>query len=307
MYRKFIISFIIFISTLFLCFSDAFAMQILVKEPNGTNITLEVESSDTIEAVKTKIKGKTGYLEIIQELVYNDKILQNGRTLADYDVQKQDTINLIFKEVSSLININALNAVVEFEGKKVTEINTSIYSSVTFTVIPDNGYMLSIINTTIGTIIKNSYDTYTLKDIASENVIMTIQTEPVGIKKIEKIDSKDNIDTYVITFTDDNKYTFTIKNGINGLDGKDGITPKLRINKDTNEWEVSYDNEQTWESLGVKASGEKGKDGINGLDGKDGINGTNGKIKYGVKEYLIIIILAITALLGNILHFIKKK
>ena len=62
--------------------------------------------------------------------------------------------------------------------------------------------------------------------------------------------------------------------------------PRLRINAETNEWEVSYDAGYTWTSLGVKATGEKGDAGINGkdgvdgkdgIDGKNGINGTDGK------------------------------
>ena len=75
-------------------------------------------------------------------------------------------------------------------------------------------------------------------------------------------------------------------------EGKDGVTPQLRINPDTNFWEVSYDEGATWVSMEVKATGEDGKDGTDGKDGvdgkdgidgkdgvngKDGINGTNGK------------------------------
>ena len=79
------------------------------------------------------------------------------------------------------------------------------------------------------------------------------------------------------------------KDGKDGKDGEDGITPQLRINYTTNEWEYSYTQGVTWQSLGVKATGAAGKDGkdgqdgINGTDGqdgedgKDGINGTNGK------------------------------
>lgn len=58
--------------------------------------------------------------------------------------------------------------------------------------------------------------------------------------------------------------------------------PRLRINAETNEWEVSYDAGYTWTSLGVKATGEKGEKGDKGdkgdagTDGKDGINGVNG-------------------------------
>ena len=62
-----------------------------------------------------------------------------------------------------------------------------------------------------------------------------------------------------------------------GANGNDGITPQLRINAETNYWEVSYDEGETWDSMGVKATGEDGKDGLNGKDGVDGKDGLNGK------------------------------
>lgn len=67
--------------------------------------------------------------------------------------------------------------------------------------------------------------------------------------------------------------------GQDGQDGQDGITPELRINSETNMWEVSYDDGASWISLGVKATGadgQDGQDGADGQDGQDGINGTNG-------------------------------
>ncbi len=66
-------------------------------------------------------------------------------------------------------------------------------------------------------------------------------------------------------------------NGTDGNDGNDGITPQLRINSTTNEWEVSYDNGTTWSSLGIKAIGADGTDGQDGNDGKDGRNGADGR------------------------------
>lgn len=60
--------------------------------------------------------------------------------------------------------------------------------------------------------------------------------------------------------------------------------PRLRINAENNEWEVSYDAGYTWASLGVKATGEKGDKGDKGdagTDGKDGINGKDGGKKSG--------------------------
>ena len=56
-----------------------------------------------------------------------------------------------------------------------------------------------------------------------------------------------------------------------------GITPQLRINETTNEWEVSYDNGGSWASLGVKATGENGKDGEQGEKGEKGETGKNGE------------------------------
>jgi uncharacterized protein (TIGR02145 family) len=44
-------------------------------------------------------------------------------------------------------------------------------------------------------------------------------------------------------------------NGTNGNDGENGVTPQLRINTETNHWEVSYDNGATWSDMGVSASG----------------------------------------------------
>lgn len=63
------------------------------------------------------------------------------------------------------------------------------------------------------------------------------------------------------------------------ITGASGITPQLRINAETDIWEVSYDNGGSWTSLGIKATGadgQDGQDGQDGADGADGINGTNG-------------------------------
>ena len=53
--------------------------------------------------------------------------------------------------------------------------------------------------------------------------------------------------------------------GATGADGKDGVTPQLRINGDTIMWEVSYDGGATWTSMGVVATGADGKDGSSAL------------------------------------------
>lgn len=65
-------------------------------------------------------------------------------------------------------------------------------------------------------------------------------------------------------------------NGVNGSNGIDGATPRLKIDTDTREWMVSYDNGENWEGLGVSATGS---DGINGENGANGTNGNTPRLK----------------------------
>lgn len=148
-----------------------------VELPSGKTIALDVESGDSIDNVKQKVQNAAGVSVTEQYLYYGGKFLNNGRTLADYNIQKESTL-LVASEAKGTPSGTPLTAaepskewVNIIEEKVLTEGTYFLCNNVNLThplvirgnvTLDLNGFVLKI--TGSGSVIKIESGTLTLVD-----------------------------------------------------------------------------------------------------------------------------------------------
>lgn len=148
-----------------------------VELPSGETIALDVESGDSIDNIKQKVQNAAGVSVTEQYLYYGGKFLNNGRTLADYNIQKESTL-LVASEAKGTPSGTPLTAaepskewVNITEEKVLTEGTYFLCNNVNLThplviqgdvTLDLNGFVLKI--TGSGSVIKIESGTLTLVD-----------------------------------------------------------------------------------------------------------------------------------------------
>ena len=115
-------------------------MKIFIRKPNGGTITLEVESTYTIETVKSRIQDKEGIPPCDHRMNFAGMYLQVDRTLSFYNIQEESTLYLQFQtKFGACFDVKMMNG-------KIVHICIGLAYSNTKPVIVEDAYVKEEIN-----------------------------------------------------------------------------------------------------------------------------------------------------------------
>ena len=177
----------------------------------------------------------------------------------------------IWNELEELDNrVTALEDAVKKTNKDISALQTIVNA------LQKNVYVTNVITTTEG---------YTIQFSDGTSAVISNGQDGVNAPIISVRQDTDGFYYWTLDgewlIVDGNKVRANGKdgvdgtNGVDGINGKDAVSPKVRINEDTKEWEISVDGGNTWIQTGVIA---EGKDGIDGTNGTNGTNGTTPQV-----------------------------
>lgn len=118
--RTFIASLLAFVLSLASFVAPANAMQVFIRVIGGSTLTIDVEPFDTIDHIKLKVMDRTWIPPSRQNIIYMNKTLQDGRTLSDYNIQKESTLNVVLNTSGPPPTLNISSAGEIVPGENVT-------------------------------------------------------------------------------------------------------------------------------------------------------------------------------------------